>query len=252
METSANKFEKQYQTVFEFVEFAKSVKPNNKSVALWHRLLTKDPNQETKERSVKAAKNFCLRYRDVIHNNFDFKSSTEYKMKYSDRIFINVHGLFQSSVDEEDKEAAKQFLLTISALVIDDEESLNRLSETLAATSGSDNATGLSLDNLGINTSTNEGKFLNDIVSRVSNVVQEGDTEDPQAAIMKLMTSGILTDITSGAKEKLDNGELSLTGVFGAMQSLIQNIESNSNEQPRIEEIETTESSNTPLNNDSE
>ena len=196
-----------FETIQEFLGLCKELVPSFKSVALWHRLIHKDRvDDNVKDRCLQAFRIFCTRYNSSLSTN-DYPQTAE--IRYSANIYINIHGILKKCNDD-DKKVVKEYILTISALVSRDEAALNSL---VASKPQMPN----------IDSSTNTGQFLNDMMAKVTSVMGEGDVENPQQAIMKLMSSGIMNDVTS-AGEKLKSGELNIQEMFSAMQTMLTTV----------------------------
>jgi len=223
---------KTFDVIKDFISLSRSILKKHKSVALWDRLIKKGDTVDV-QRCIKSFTIFCKRNKEVIQKK-SLIFPPETLIKYSTHIFIDINALVEEcGNDEEDRDTVNEYLLTLSALLINDEDSLNALQEREnenAIVSSSGNSNGfdigsMDLSALGLDNSSSEGQFINNILGKVSSVMQEGDMQNPQQGIMKLLASGLMNDVTVGAKEKIDSGQLTLGGIFNCMQKVVQNME---------------------------
>lgn len=215
-----------FKLIQDFVELSAIVLKSHRSVALWNRLVNKaddNVNMNTQERCLKAFTNFCRRYKQTI-NSKEMDFDRDAVVRFSDRIFINVRALLHKSTDE-DKEEIRDILLRLNAILTRDDQSLTLLDKM---DDGDDKEMSFAekLKGLNLDFDTNEGQFIGNILHKVSNVIEDGDiSENPQHGLMKLMTSGLLQDITEGAKGKIESGELSISNMLGAFQQVASQFE---------------------------
>ena len=234
MELSAERRVKAFEVIKGFVILARGILKVSKATALWDRLLKKNDvvSEKIITKSIKAFTRFCTQYgANIRSERLDFPKET--KIRYSEIIFIDVNLLLKYS-DEDDKVAVKEYFLTLSALLIKDEESLSLLNtiNSLKAADEERESAGQSQvfqnfnsKSLGIDTTTPAGEFFGGILDKVGNVFKDGgDMSNPMTAITKLMSSGLMTDVTSGASSKINNGELSVGEIFGCLQQVVQKI----------------------------
>lgn len=221
---------KTFEVIKDFVSLSRSILKKHKATALWDRLIKKGDTVDV-ERCIKSFTTFCRKNKSIIHGK-TLIFPPETLIKYSAHIFIDINALVEAcGNDEEDRDTVNEYLLTLSALLIKDEDALSALQLTqenaakVSSGGGGFDLGGFDVGALGIDTSSSEGQFINDILGKVTSVMQDGDMQNPQQGIMKLLASGLMNDVTIGAKEKIDSGQLTLNGIFGCMQKVVQNME---------------------------
>ena len=233
MELSAERRVKAFEVIKGFVILARGILKVSKATALWDRLLKKNDivSEKIVTKSIKAFTRFCTQYgANIRSERLEFPKET--KIQYSEIIFIDVNALLKYS-DDDDKAAVKEYFLTLSALLTKDEESLSLLNTIKELRSDEEqnapggNAVFQNFDSktLGIDTSTPAGEFFGGILDKVGNVFKDGgDMSNPMTAITKLMSSGLMTDVTQGASSKINKGELNVADIFGCLQQVVQKI----------------------------
>ena len=217
-----NRNEQAFKVIKDFIFTVKAIMKKYKSVALWNRLLVRDKTQKVKDRTIKAFLDFLTKNKSVIGSEGEWKFPMDTFITYKSDIRIHVNHLLEMC-DEDDLEVVKEYILTIDALLSKDPKSLEMLKEIedKNASKGSD-----ILESLKVDGSTKEGEYINGLVGKLGSVIGDGSREmSQQEIIMKLMTSGVFNEVTSGAKEKIDKGEITMSGMFSALQSVVQKLE---------------------------
>lgn len=224
---------KAFEVIKGFVILARGILKVSKATALWDRLLKKNDivSEKIITKSIKAFTRFCTQYgANIRSERLEFPKET--RIQYSEIIFIDVNALLKYS-DEDDKAAVKEYFLTLSALLTKDEESLSllntikelRADEEKYVPEGNVIFQNFDSKTLGIDTSTPAGEFFGGILDKVGTVFKDGgDMSNPMTAITKLMSSGLMTDVTQGASSKINKGELNVADIFGCLQQVVQKI----------------------------
>lgn len=217
-----------FKLIQDFVDLSAIVLKSHRSVALWNRLVNKaddNINANTKERCLKAFTIFCRKYKQTI-NSDEFEFDRDAVVRFSDRISINVRVLIHRAEDDDIKDI-RDILLRLNAILTRDDQSLMLL-EDQSQEDGEGASLADKLKGLNLEFDTSEGQFLGNILQKVGDVIEDGDiAENPQQGIMKLMTSGLLQDVTEGAKGKIESGELSISKMLGALQNIATQFEGN-------------------------
>jgi len=234
----SSKRESAFQVIKDFIFVTKQIMKKHKSVALWNRFLERDNSSGVDDLSKEKVKNKTIRsFEAFLNSNKKYIHSdvlhfpVDTKIKYNSHIFVDLPILIEMS-DDDDLDIIKQYLLTLDALLCNDETSLKLLESSIPSPSNT-------LNTLGVDSDTPEGEFINDILGKLTGVVGEDDMQNPQMAIMKLMNSGILNDVTNGAKEKIQGGSMSLSGLMNTLQTIVTKLED-----PLIEESPPSHSQN--------
>lgn len=234
-----NRNDEAFKVIKDFIFTVKAIMKKYKSVALWNRLLVRDKTQKVKDRTIKAFLDFLTKNKSIIVSKEKWIFPMDTFITYKSDIRIHVNHLLEMC-DEDDLEVVKEYILTIDALLSKDPKSLEMLKEMEEKNSskGSD-----ILQNLKVDGSTKEGEYINNLVGKLGGVIGDGSREmSQQEIIMKLMTSGVLNEMTSGAKEKIDKGEITMSGMFSALQSVVQKLE-NPNLSPESDQSEKAQKS---------
>ena len=117
---------------------------------------------------------------------------TNHIISYSNNVFINIKHLL-SIADEDNKEAIWKHLLTISAVVItNNQEALSLLKKS--------------------NSSTNQGQehnFLHEIIETVEKNIDVAES-NPNDAISKMMSSGALNGVIGDMTKSMEDGNLDI------------------------------------------
>lgn len=246
--------ESAYNEIKTFVQLARSI-TSNRSVGMWDRLINNDKltvSDDNKRKCVMVFRSFCEINKDCIDAlNFD----EGVQIVFIQSIFIDMHELV-SMASDEDLGIVREYLLALSALLVRDSNALALLSST-----PKDPSKGPDINQLRehIDTSTSEGQFISELVGSLGDVVGEnGLTEgtDPQAAMMQIMMSGNLMGSVMGMKDKMESGEMSMSGMMTAFAQVVKQFEAPTVEEvssvvegapkveetPKVEEVELTES----------
>ena len=187
------------------------VKTEVSPLALYNRLLTSHLNSDDKEAVNKCLMNF--RQFVVIHNdnlvddNLDGIPKNA-RIPYGDskKVYIEI-GLFIADSDEDTKAVIRQHLLTISTILEPDNKKMAALESKI--------------EELKIDTSTKEGKFVGDILEKAGKTMSQlslSDNQNPASAMAGLMQSGILADLTLGLQQGVGSGEMDIAKLFESMQ----------------------------------
>lgn len=212
-----------YNEIKTFVSLARSVL-QTKPVGMWDRLINNPGlsiSDGTKTSCVGAFRAFCEANRGHM-DALSFPEGT--RVQFSGSIYIDMCELV-SRADDEDRGIVREYLLALSALLVRDSNALELLAQAPASTNE-----GPDLDTIRdtIDTTTNEGQFISDLVGSLGDVVGEGGIQegtDPQAAMMQLMSSGKLMNSVMGMKDKMETGQMSMSGMLNAFSQVVKQFE---------------------------
>jgi len=212
-----SRYNEAYSAVISFVEELWDVfgeKTEISPLALYNRLLNhiKLGDKESINRCLTGFRYFVATYNDNLINDDMDNIPKNAKITYgtSDKIYIEM-GKFIKNSDSDTCDVIRQHLLTISAILESDGEKAKILEDTL--------------HKLNIDTNTNEGKFVSDIMGKAhSAMANMDDVQDPTAAIASLMQSGLLSDLTTGIQQGVENGNMDVGRLLSSMQGAINNL----------------------------
>lgn len=214
-----------FSEIQSFVDLSNDILQSYKSVALWNRLIN-NPNSTnddlTKERCIKAFTNFCVRFKNQITNDeISFDDNCKYHIKYSDRMYIDVKELWKKA-NSNDKTVIKNYLLTLSALLIKDDNALKLLNDR------EDKKSPMDVIKDSLDKNTKEDVLLGNIVDKLGGVMETlKDKEDVnvQDVIMNLMGNGLMNDVLNDAKSKYENGDIKISGMLNSFTNLAKKLE---------------------------
>jgi hypothetical protein len=196
-------------------ELAQMFSSKQRSLKLYCRLINKTTlaHNEPIIKHIDAFRIFCTSNREAIKLQ-NVSKLVENKISYSNRVFIDMKQIFLFS-EKEDVSVIWKHLLYISALVDPAGKAKEILKENM------ENG----------HSGTNETKFLTDIIDKVEQHVNPDS--NPMDAVSSIMKSGIFTDLIGGMNSGLSDGNLDISKLMGAVQSMIGTLggESNSDSQ---------------------
>lgn len=129
--------------------------------------------------------------------------------------------VFIKKAQKDVKESIRQHLLTISGL-LQPEKIIERTPS----------------DELGIDTSTTEGKFIGNILTKAKKNMENVNIDNPMQATMALFQSGIMSDMIAGLQNGVENGNMDLGKMMATMQNAMSNMmkDVNTTQQQKPEE----------------
>jgi hypothetical protein len=140
----------------------------------------------------------------------------------SDKVYLEVQKFIYQS-DPQTKEIIRQHLLTISTIIAPNKEKMAQLEKRISA--------------LNVDTSTREGRFINDIMEKAKTNMTDVDPQDPMKAMMTIFQSGIIQEMVVGLQQGVGSGEMNMQTLLGTMQNAIGAIMPPQT-QPTVEEIQ--------------
>lgn len=188
-------------------------------LALYRRLIShiKFTDAEAINKSLSGFRQFLMIHDDYIINDELEKIPRGTVIKYgtNDRVYIDIQKYIYQS-DKETKEAIRQHLITISAILDPNDKKITELEKKASQMLTSSNS--------------KEGEFISGIMSKAKNVMQQGDMDNPTQAIAGIFKSGLLQEMISGLQEGVESGELSQEKLMSSMQGLTGMMSSNPDE----------------------
>lgn len=229
---------KAYEAISSFVSDLWEVfgNPKKKStLAIYKRLLdTTDPKDENRvTKVIEGFQKFLVVFEnDIMNNNLDnIPRGTVIRFGTSDIVKLEIQKFIYQSEDDI-QEAIRQHLITISAIIQPSKEKINSLRQMEKR----------KLPELNIDSSTKEGAFINDIMNKAKDTMENVDTENPGAAIMGLLQSGVIQDMVTGLQSSAQSGEMDMGKLLGTMQGAIGTLMPQ--KKPSVEEVVEEEMKN--------
>ena len=147
----------------------------------------------------------------------DCTKITKWKIEYSEKVFIDLKTIYEST-DDENREILWKHFLTLLAVL----NPTSRAKEIIAAQKESKIKEGKL---------ANEEDFLTNIIQKVSGSINVTESDDPAKMMTGLMSSGIFTELVDDMNNGISNGDLdigkmmsSLQGVMGNLSNVIQDM----------------------------
>lgn len=188
-------------------------------LALFHRLIHRIETDESGAGIAKCIDGFAAFFKtnsDALSNADDMMNTIPRgEVIYygtSKSVYIEIQKyLYQAQTDN--REAIRRHLLTISAILEPNERALAELENTAPA-----------FDSSGFDDGTPEGRFVAGILDKAKDAMEGANTDDPTAAIMGLLGSGIITDMVAGFQTGVDGGELDMGKLMAKMQGALAGV----------------------------
>lgn len=222
-----------FEAIKEFVVCLNGVfGKRNQKLALYNRLVeTTTVEQEDRVRLIVSAfKDFCQENSlMIINKNLDtLQKGTKICYDNKPNISIEIKHFLSNSTPEI-KRTINDHLLTITAL-LGNEQTLQNIDEQLKKEL--EVKPSIQIDN-----STSEGKFISEILDKTQNAFGGNEPTDPMSAMMTMMASGTLKEITEDITQKISSGEVDITKLMGMMQGMISDLQNSGVQMPNMQEI---------------
>lgn len=193
------------------------------SLALYDRLLqkTQPTHTDAVSKHISAFRKFCIENtQSILNSDFKFNSIIE----YSKKVFIDLTSI-ASGTDDETRNVIRTHLLTMIVLFDPScesaKEQLRSQTKHVSETS-SENYPIFKFD-----TESSEGKFLNNILGKVTQIVQPTSSgpaiSNPSEVFAKIMSSGAIDELVSGMPAQMEEG-MDIGKLFGMVQHTIKDI----------------------------
>jgi len=133
------------------------------------------------------------------------------KINYGDggKVYIPIQMYIHRSQPDV-KEAIRQHLMTIAAFIQPEKIAAHREASTPTDPT--------SAPALGVDVSTNEGRFIDGIMKKANSSMANVDASNPMMATMALFQSGIMGDMINGLQQGVGTGDMDIVKLMGMMQ----------------------------------
>ena len=192
----------------------------NHPLSLYERLLNKTTisHKEAVEKHIASFKKFCVDNREsIITKTAQFGCNIE----YSQKVFIDMNAVLALNMDKDTRGTIWTHLLTISAILDPQSKARDMLKSQQTDVIQK------------VPDATPEGEFLSDVFSKIEKVVDPNST-DPNEAISKVMSSGIVSELVSSIGSKVSSGNLDIGKMFESVQNMIGNIAPDASNDPQL------------------
>lgn len=160
-------------------------------------------------KTIEGFKTFCIQNAEALKKENLFLVPKGAKIYYSETIYIEIQKFIYKSRDDPDTlSSILQYLKCIDASVNPTKEKFDNLEKDLDSF---------------VDTTSDEGKFVSNMLAKTKQTVSSADTSNPISAITSLLQSGILTDLytgISGGNEKQLNPKKLFSSLQGALGAL--------------------------------
>ena len=208
-----------FQSINRFVsdlhtEFGDTIK----SLALYNRLLERTGimNVVPVQKHIDAFRHFfTINNRGMVEKNVDLLE--EFRIVYSDKVYIDLKEIFEKS-EKDNKKIIWDHLLLIWSQTDPLSDARNVLKESMKTVGG------------------NEGEFLTNMIDKVQSTIETSgaDINNPMAAVQKLVSSGVFSDLFGGIQTGMRDGNLDLGKMVGGLSSMISKLSGEQGVPPEI------------------
>jgi|SRR3989344_1864870 len=166
------------------------------------------------KKHVSLFKNYCCLNNDAIREkNKDLLKS---RVVYSKKVFLDFKLILLITSEEETETIWKYLLLLL--YYIDPSDKTRSILKTIT------------------NEEDRETKLVDDIVTKLSNA-QPSEETDATTAIMNLMSSGVISEITSNITSESNKGNINLKKLLGTMNNLIEKLMNEEDKSDKISKL---------------
>lgn len=209
-----------FNTICNFIrDLSASFGNKQKSLLLYGHLIEKTGliHIDPVKKHINIFKKYIEENQEAIENRDKSKFNST-SISYSDKVAIDLKGIF-SMCDKEEEKVVWNHLLTISA-VLNPLGNAKQILKDMTSSSAKKNP------------DLNEDNFLKNIMDKIGSEVENYDTENmnPMQMIGSMMSSGALNDIFQSISSGLNEGNLDLGSMMNSMQSLVGNLNTMVNE----------------------
>ncbi len=187
------------------------------SLLLYNRLIskTKVSHKDAISKHVAIFTKFISNNQQAILDK-DNTKMVDSVILYSKKVNIKMDEIFRMS-DKDTSESIWKHLLVIMNTISPNNEAVNVLKKSLEEKSG-------------------EGDFLNNLVSKIEKNV-DPNSSDPMAAIMGLMSSGVIGDFIGSMNTGMQDGSLNIGKLFSTVQTMMTSLGGDIPNMPNIPNI---------------
>ena len=162
--------------------------------------------------SISGFRQFYKRYGDMVKTENLRSLPRGACIPYGDGNTVRLElGQYVASSDDETLNVIRHHLLTIYAILEDDVSQLEELEARLTS------APALPA----LDTSSNEGKFIRDLMHDAEKSMEDIDASNPGAAIMGIFNSGLFEKMMGRMQSGLTSGDMDMGSLMGSMQGML-------------------------------
>lgn len=174
---------------------------------LYNRLLEKTTlsHKAVISKHVDLFRAFCIENREGITSQ-DISLFKSYRIKYSDKVFVNIEKIYDIA-DKNERSVIFKHLLIISAQS-DPESKSKQILRQLKQSKGNSNR---------------EEDFISSMMDKVSGAVNP-QSSNPMESIAGIMGSGIFQDLVSGMNDGLQSGDIDLGKLMATTNKMVNNL----------------------------
>lgn len=206
----------------------KGVGPLNLYNRLVQHVELKDSTQGV-DKYISGFKVFFANYESKLENNetiMTIPRNTVIRYGDSPKVYIEVQKyLWLSRNKPEQIEIIRQHLLTIAASIDPSEKSLSALEAAPV------------LEQMGLGGGTAESKFVRDMMEKAKKSMENTDTKDPTAAVMGLLSSGLITDMIKGLQVGVDSKTLNPDKLLSGLKETLTSVMSTDDQNIDVSQI---------------
>ena len=187
----------------------------------YYKLLKKTPasNPDAISKHLEKFEQFLVENREAVLSKN--ASSIQGDMSFSQTIYLDMP-LCIRQADVDTREVIFKHLQVILFLIHPDKESKEAIQPLVKVASPSSSEP-----------SSGEEKFISDFMGKIEQNFSNEEFTDPMQATMKLLNSGIFTDMMSTVNKGLSNNDLDVGRLIGTVQKMIGGI-SQSSDDPQL------------------
>jgi hypothetical protein len=128
-------------------------------------------------------------------------------IKYGDnqKVCLEIQKYIYQS-DDDSREIIRNHLLTIMAILKPEKKTIDELERKWKEEN------------------SKEGKFVSDLLKRTKETMADVDGDNPMAAMMGLMKSGVVPDLINGLQKGVSSGEMDMGKLFSAMSGAMSSL----------------------------
>jgi hypothetical protein len=169
-------------------------------------------------KSVKGFEKFLKPYTDIILSGKLDAIPSDSKIEYGDsgKVYIDI-GKIIHKTDEETRRNIQQHLIAIDVILHPNKEKIDAFEKILQEPVSDQ-------EFLKVDTSTNEGKFINNIMQRSKKSMENVDADNPMAAMFSIFQSGVVQEMVSGLSQGVESGQMDMKKLLGTMQDALGSI----------------------------
>ena len=199
--------------------------PQSSALALYNRLIKHVENTDSADglgKYIMGFRVFFANYEKSLESvesmSSEIPRGTVIRYGDSPKIFIEVQRfIHKANIDQ--KEAIRQHLLTICAVLDPNDKNLGALDAAAPV-----------LEKMGFGGNSAENRQIQATIDKAKKAMVGFESNDPGEAIAHLMQSGVIGNMISGFKDGLENKTLDPSKLMGTLQNTLMSVFENVNE----------------------